>query len=528
MTPKEKAIELVNKFKTYADDNYADDKNPYYGQVLANKRIVLNNSAKQCALIAVNEIIKDRNIATFDKEGNPVIDKQGRQIFKEKRGGNIAEQYDEWLKAMFYGIKEKDLGKIFWGKVDVAKSLRKLGRYTSLNMLGFNFVQGVSNVIMGETMQWVESAGGQFYNPKNYVKAKVFYHLHLGAVLGDVGRRDPKSLLGKFAEEFDFLNEYDDGKFRGNSKLRNLMHSGSAYFVSHAGEHFMQVSSSLAMLDHMPAMSGDKELGSLLDCMKLDDKGELTFIGPNGEKVTNFDKDQRKIFEGKLRRKLSMMHGEYTPAGRVAAQNHAAMNLVLMFRKFIIPGIRRRWGKSRYNNILQEEVKGDYLHTLNFFKRLLIDYKAIHFDLMKSDWNNLLDSEKAAIRRSAAEFALMGASIILASFLINMQGEDDDDSWFLDFFAYQAARYKAEMWFFLNPLATMQILRSPAASMSMIENTIKLFGQALMPPWTGYDLYERGPRKGQMKIRKTASNLIPGPKQVYRVMYPEELISMFK
>ena len=58
MTPKEKAKELVEKFKIYADDNYADDTNPYYGQVLANKRIVLHNSAKQCALIAVDELIK--------------------------------------------------------------------------------------------------------------------------------------------------------------------------------------------------------------------------------------------------------------------------------------------------------------------------------------------------------------------------------------------------------------------------------------------------------------------------------------
>jgi len=60
MTPKEKAKELVDKFKIYADDNYADDTNPYYGQILANKRIVLHNSAKQCALIAVDELINDR------------------------------------------------------------------------------------------------------------------------------------------------------------------------------------------------------------------------------------------------------------------------------------------------------------------------------------------------------------------------------------------------------------------------------------------------------------------------------------
>ena len=42
MTPKEKALELVNKFMSYADSNH-------YGSIA---------SAKQCALIAVDEIIK--------------------------------------------------------------------------------------------------------------------------------------------------------------------------------------------------------------------------------------------------------------------------------------------------------------------------------------------------------------------------------------------------------------------------------------------------------------------------------------
>ena len=41
MTPKEKALELVNKFMSYADSNH-------YGIIA---------SAKQCSLIAVNEIL---------------------------------------------------------------------------------------------------------------------------------------------------------------------------------------------------------------------------------------------------------------------------------------------------------------------------------------------------------------------------------------------------------------------------------------------------------------------------------------
>ena len=59
MTPKEKAQELYNKFHDYADSNYGANKfeKNWHGNVLAGERKVRKASAKQCALIAVNEMI---------------------------------------------------------------------------------------------------------------------------------------------------------------------------------------------------------------------------------------------------------------------------------------------------------------------------------------------------------------------------------------------------------------------------------------------------------------------------------------
>ena len=58
MTPKEKARELVDKFMSYADSNH-------YGSIA---------SAKQCALIAVDEIINaNPNYPEFkENEGTPI------------------------------------------------------------------------------------------------------------------------------------------------------------------------------------------------------------------------------------------------------------------------------------------------------------------------------------------------------------------------------------------------------------------------------------------------------------------------
>jgi hypothetical protein len=53
MTPKEKAIELVTKFLTYSNQFYPDD----------------TRDSKQCALIAVNEIL-DNNLWFNDEINN--------------------------------------------------------------------------------------------------------------------------------------------------------------------------------------------------------------------------------------------------------------------------------------------------------------------------------------------------------------------------------------------------------------------------------------------------------------------------
>lgn len=70
MTPKKKAQELVNKFSTYCDV-YIDSEDEF-------DRIEQHERAEQCALIAVNEIIKESSdCVTTLREGRlPLTDKE--------------------------------------------------------------------------------------------------------------------------------------------------------------------------------------------------------------------------------------------------------------------------------------------------------------------------------------------------------------------------------------------------------------------------------------------------------------------
>ena len=67
MTPKEKAQELIDKMKRPLNDDYFVDYNPYY---------------KQCALIAVDEIIKSNPI-NFDENENCIASNWWEQVKQE-------------------------------------------------------------------------------------------------------------------------------------------------------------------------------------------------------------------------------------------------------------------------------------------------------------------------------------------------------------------------------------------------------------------------------------------------------------
>jgi hypothetical protein len=75
------------------------------------------------------------------------------------------------------------------------------------------------------------------------------------------------------------------------------------------------------------------------------------------------------------------------------------------------------------------------------------------------------------------------------------------------------------------------------ASMSQIENLLKLMGQLLYPIYSGsaftpdtpfFDVYETGSWKGHMKIEKTFNNIIPVYKQWHRIEDVGDQLSWFK
>jgi len=573
--PKEQSFDLAGiyfKYWSMANDYY------HKSQVLPEMELA-------------KFIINNRPTVKRDSMGRAVL----RKIYRRTNAGdeseeekaireqtvntsNLADQVNDWFEACVYGRKEKDAGLLF-GKIDVTKLFDFINSYTSLNLLGVNFVAGTANVLLGETLERIESFAMEYMTPKDFLYADKFHLKTLGGITGDIGSRAPKSLGSNLIEFFGILDDYGNTNMDVRTKFGQLVTSNTVYFTLHSGEHYMQSRFLFGLLANKEMKDLDgKVIGRLLDQYEMKDgklqlKQKSTMSSGDYERFLRLNKwteEDQLAFKVKVRGILSRLHGEYSSLGRVAIQRMALGRMAYLFRHFIVPGFRRRWGHSMwetrtiidpitgkkskekflradaYMERLEQFVEGNYITTGNyigntigtifskdeehpeyaFLQRLMSNLQSFKMSIFKEEWASLTDHEKANIQRTLYEVGFLIIAVIMANLAMKFKiGSDDDDdefeSRFWAFTAYQAYRLQNELLFFSPKLdSAMSILRSPAASMSVIENIIDLSGQIFHP----MDRDERGKWKGRLTIIKTLNKMVPVERQFYRLGEMEQVL----
>lgn len=487
-------------------------------------------------------MIEKRHAIKRDFKGN-IIERTSSTVSGKLRKGSsviinktqLADQVHDWFLMCVYGQTESDAGKL--GNLDLGKFIQFLNKYTAINLLGVNFIAGTANLVLGETLQKIDVIAKEYVDHKSWFKADKWYLSHLRGTLGDIGARSPKNISTKLYEWMGVMDDYGKVDMDRKTRFAQLMNSDTLFFTSHVGEHYMQNRFGLAMLDNMRAYDDNgQDIGSILDMVQLDDKGKLTFDSRmNREKSKWTDKDML-IFKQKTRGILTRLHGEYSQLGKVAIERMAIGRMAYMFRKFIVPGFRRRWSREQYYERIGQFAEGNYITTgkflgdigglifgkteenseYSFLQRLISNLQSFKMSMLSEEWASLSDHEKANIVRTISEVGFLIIAIIIANIAMRFRGDadDPDEERFWSFLSYQAYRLQNELLFFTPKLdSAMSILRSPAASISVIENIIKLTGQIFHP----LEVYKTGTWKGRPKILKTLMNMTPVERQFYRL-----------
>lgn len=435
-----------------------------------------------------------------------------------KDSSNLANQLNDWFDMIVYGKGQDRMGTIespFFGKIDLGKVVNLFAKYTSLRVMGLNYISMVNNSAQAEVAQMIETFSKQYVTPASYTRATGEYLFNLPDVLGDVGLRAPRSKINLLNQLFMTFADYDRGNMRLSNRFSRLFNSGAFYFTTNVGEHEAQSRFLIAMLMDKRALDKDgNDIGSIYDFYTVED-GKLVF--DKDGIVSNWSNEDRRQISARVRSLLMSMHGNYSEKDKVALQRNGYLKLALMFRKWIVPSARKRFDALYYDNILQDYREGYYRtggrffanNVKRFFYKLTDESKAAELAIT-ADWHNLTEQEKANVRRFSTEIAITTSLFVLYSLVKGWA--DDEDDLLLENLAYQLYRLRTDMGFYYNPRDAFKIIQSPFPSTSAVKSVSNLIDQVMDP----FERYEQGSWKGRLKLEKRVYDMLPIVRQLYR------------
>lgn len=500
------------------------------------------------------DMLKERQIVQT-RGGKPLVEKfksVGRKVesalTKSGDETRFMQRLNDFFEMQVYGRYMADEGTFGNTKIDKGKVANFVNRMTSLNTLAVNVLSGISNVATGRVMMRIESFAGEFFNESNTLHADREYGKALPEFLAEIGNRVKTSKLALWDELFNIMQEYEQDvkevNFDRKTWFSRMFGTSALFLMSNAGEHWMQNRTSLALADAHKMKAPNGKIVSLWDAMevvpidknnkKLGAKLQLK-EGYTKEDGSAFTKDDIIAFSRRSAAINQRMHGIYNKADRNAVQRLAIGRMGIMFRKWVKPSLNRRFKSASYNMDLQAWTEGYYSTTGRFLLQLVKELREGQFALA-ANWENLTLTEKANIKRAITEVGhFLAVALVLG--LIDWS-DDKDRPWLVKMAEYQARRLYTELGSLIpGPQMVgegLKIIKSPAAGINTIENTLDLVG--LLNPinyevFAGEDaLIQSGRYKGHQKAYRLffESPVIPMNKTIYRGLHPEEGIPFFK
>lgn len=434
------------------------------------------------------------------------------KVIKSKGKSRIHERLDDYFEMQVYGRYIADEGTFGKTKIDKAKVADALNTVTSLNTLAFNVLSSISNVATGKVMMRIESLSGQFFSEKDTIWADKMYAAEMPYFLAEIGKRVKTSKIALFSELFNVMQDYEseikDTNFDRKTRVTQIGIDDVGYFTTHAGEHWMQHRTALALAHKYKMIDPNGNEVNLWDAL------EVVYMDPNNKALgaklkvkrgyTNRNGEEFSIediikFSRKSAAINQRMHGIYNQIDKNALQRLALGRMGMIFRKWIKPSLNRRFKSATKNLDLDDWTEGYYRTLGDFMLQTAKELRHGQFNLI-ANWDNLEDFQKANIIRATTE---IGHFLIICAALALISWDDKESVWSKKMLEYQLRRLKSEIGIMIPGKSMidegLRIIKSPAAAIQTIQSTLDLIN--LLNPYNyGEDaILKSGPFKGHTK-----------------------------
>lgn len=511
----------------------------------------------------------------FDKV--PIAKNYSKIIFAEKEGDAsntyraLMSLYDDRL----YG--QRAIG----GTPTIRKIASKIGQYTGDVMLIANIKSSLAAIAHSRSLQSIKALSGSIfgvdYALNDVVYAESKYWENTPSILADFGRIRPKAYVNLLGERFTAGQEWAPiaKRFAQATALSRIADKRTLHAMHGGAEHYVQ---HVLMLSYLHAIKVRNENGEYVDGFnnvvtnrnsaisvaemyeivdgKLQIKkglkiGQVEFLAGNGRRVLDLSKMSLEEAEFKINQALLeinyYINGNYSWNNQSLARRHFVGKLVAGMRKWSTPGTMRRYRGMKtlnpaastprseliYDDLFYSEhrddfVYGEYLETSRFLKDFISAGRALGVKVATEEWYKRTDREKVAILNTVSEFVSMGLALAVSS--LAAAAADDElgqakGKYYI--LAFYSRRLFSELAFYINPIEAFRILRNPAASLNILENTMELMGQLTgdlirLAGGSSIERYQRGKRRGQSKLYKEFRDVMPLAGQVEFMFFDDK------
>ena len=505
--------------------------------------------------------IGSRQQVTMTPTGDYVKDRTAQRLGINLDAGasgdnsNTMRQLRSFIDNAVYGISEEQLNS----RMNAMNGLsaNKLSQFaismTAFSTLSLNWLQAGNQLILDTMSGTQEAVGGEFYSMKNlaYGRGKMYF---LGGGLGlmndkflpDFGK---KNKVAKFLEYFDAFQDFgNEFGTEAGSRVKKAMHRGAGFVFQQTAEMMTVGERALALADSYRGKIFDKngnvmlnkegKPANLFEVMQETETGKLV-IDPRVATTGQNAFDQREFIaklHGMMKR-TNQLKGSFD---RVHAQRHSYWKLATLFRNYLVPGLRKRFGNfdgAMVDIEMGNVNEGYYATFLNELSNGYFDIKegkigAAFKRLSPGIFSRNKDAtEKRNIRRLYYELMAAQIATLLAVALADLMGDDDDDSYVGHFINYQLLRLRSEWSQFRSP-ELFSVLRDPTA----VANPIIHLSEAIIAvkDYLGYKagvvdakdvFYQRRSgqwQKGDPKVIKEILDFAPLFRGAFTSSDPEE------
>lgn len=536
----------INMFNTYMSENYKN-KREIEATMLLTKELLGEREVIQTELTAFRGQRAKKDVVT------------GRVLTTKGRESNVFQMFSSVIQDQLFGISS--LGPVALNQIG-----DKLLAWTGNITLMINWLSAGANVIQGSLQNFFEAIGSTHYNREDLKEAWKDYWSDLPNITGDLNRNRYRSKTNLLMEKFNTLSDWGGTfkHFMEDSLAKRLFKSDTLHGLQTMGEHMMQnqlmyaiMNSSIVlneegqMIDMQGEVTTDvKKAMRLKDAYTINEAGDELELHPAAYRVDKFEQPLREggefLVSQLIRDVNADLQGQYDTTLKSQAQRAFWGKAVMMFRKWIPRGIKRRFRHINTIGLSREEMtemdvtmsrfsladkEGIYTTTarhyvyphvaygVQFVKQVIGLQDAatkLKYEMLKVDWASLSDQEQANIRKAVAELATAALAFGIAAVAKGLGDDEEPGSMsrtVLFGTAFFTRRLYSELTFYLNPIEFTRILRSPAISLNMIEKILHFLGQLLFDP---LERYKSGRRKDELKIKKDVQDIVPIIKQFDR------------